>query len=415
MTVRILRRRNVRATLRRFAAVLILAAWAAAAWPATADKWGGIQLEHILVDGDQEHCEWGSSGSVITRVGRNHFKMTLGDQPGIPHQAAFSNFRIRRSAKGNPLRMDVVRGKKHNSSYREYFFSWSVDRKNWHPVDWKGSSQVFPKFPGDQVWVACQVPISYNQLTAMTKVWKTSPYVTVQTIGLSYEKRNLYRIVVTDDKGPNPRKDRWVHYFANQHGLEHNAHWRIVGMLEWALSDEAADFRKRSICHFVVMMSPDSPSNGWMRANAEGTDMNRSYLSAGSDRKLQTTEPYLFQRDLEAIMASASPVTDIWSCHTWGGMVDILYNEGPEIGRQVGTIKEFDKLLDQADGDKLVNPIGRKEGGAKTKWSTGPHGQFGITAFLCEGSGGIRTKKENKQSGAVIIKALSKFYKGTRK
>ncbi len=48
------------------------------------------------------------------------------------------------------------------------------------------------------------------------------------------------------------------------------------------------------------------------------------------------------------------------------------------------------------------------------KWSTGPHKQFGITAFLCEGSGGIRTKQQNKQSGAIIIKALSKYYRGTK-
>ena len=30
------------------------------------------------------------------------------------------------------------------------------------------------------------------------------------------------------------------------------------------------------------------------------------------------------------------------------------------------------------------------------------------------GSGGIRTKEQNKQSGANIIKALSKYYKGTK-
>ncbi len=376
---------------------------------------GEIESKHILVGSDRAREEWGSNNSVITRVGRNHFRMNLGDQPGIPHQAAFAGFRIRRGAKGNPLRMDVVRGKGHNASYKEYFYSWSVDKTNWHPVDWRGNSLIFPEFPGDQVWVGCQVPISYSQLAVMTEVWKKSPYVTVRAIGVSHEGRSLYRIVVTDDTSTHRRKDRWVHYFANQHGCEHNAQWRVVGMLEWALSDEAAGFRKRSICHFVVMMSPDSPSHGWMRANAEGTDMNRSYLLTGSDRKRQTTEPYLWQKDFEKIMASESPVTDIWSCHTWGGMIDILYNEGPEIGKKVGTIKEFDKILDQADPDNLVNPIGRKEGGAQTKWSLGPHKQFGITAFLCEGSGGIRTKAKNKQSGAVIIKALSKYYKGTKK
>ncbi|PHS04974.1 MAG: hypothetical protein COA78_15870 [Blastopirellula sp.] len=373
-----------------------------------------IELQHIRVGGDQEHCEWGSNDSVVTQVGPNHFKMELGNQPGIPHQAAFPYFQILASAKGNPLRMDVVPAKGHNGSYKEYFYSWSTDKVNWHPINWQGRSLVFPEFPGDQVWVAGQVPLSYNQLDAMTKVWKKNPNVTVHTVGKSFERRNLYRVVITDPQSPHAEKDRWVHYFANQHGCEHNAQWRMIGMLDWALSEEAADFRKRSICHFVIMMSPDSPSHGWMRGNAEGIDMNRSYLWAGSDRKLQTTEPYFFQKDFEALMASESPVTDIWSCHTWGGKVDILTNLGPEIGKQVGTFEKFDWILDRTDPDQLVNPILGKEGGAETKWSTGPHKQFGITAFLCEGSAEIRTKKENKQSGQVIIKSLSNFYTGTK-
>ncbi len=177
---------------------VVLAMFAA---PARAE----IQLRHILVDGDQVHCEWGSNHSVITQVGRNHFKMELGDQPGVAHQAAFPNFQIRASAKGNPLRMDVVPGKGHNGSYQEYFSSWSIDKQNWHPVDWQGSSLIFPEFPGDQVWVACQVPISYNQLAAMTEAWKKNLYVTVHAIGLSFEGRNLYRVVVTDpDNLVNP-------------------------------------------------------------------------------------------------------------------------------------------------------------------------------------------------------------------
>ena len=195
-------------------------------------------------------------------------------------------------------------------------------------------------------------------------------------------------------------------------------------MLKWALSNEAKDFRKRTICHFVVMMSPDSPSHGWMRANAEGTDMNRSYLSGGADAKRQTTEPYLWQKDFEKLMASESPVTSIWSCHTWGGMVDILYNKGPEIGTRprgksqagrVGPLSEFGKILDSLDTENLINPLRGKEGGARTKWSTGPHDQFGITAFLCEGSGGIYTQQKNLQSGAIIIQALGRYYRGTRR
>jgi hypothetical protein len=285
---------------------------------------------------------------------------------------------------------------------------------NWHPVEWQGSSLIFPEFPEDRVWITHQIPLSYNQLVEMTKTWKQSPDCTVRAIGTSYEGRSLYRIVVTDADSPHPAKDRWVHYFATQHGGEHLAQWRVVGMLNWALSDEASDFRRRSICHFVVMMSPDSPSHGWMRANAEGQDMNRSFLAKGSDPQRQTTEPYLYQRDFEAIMASESPVTDIWSCHTWGGKIDILTNKGPEIGTRVGSLQEFDQILDVLDPDGLVNPILGQESGAVTKWSRGPHLKYGITAFLCEGGGAQRTKREAVQSGEIIIKALSKYYPAAR-
>ncbi len=356
----------------------------------------------------------GSNHSVITKVGTNHFKMTLGDQPGISHQAAFVYFVITGGAKGNTLRLDVDPGTGRNASWREYFHSWSYDGKNWHPIQWKGRSFILPEFQEDVVYFGNQVPMSYENLVELIRQYEKSPFVKVEIVGKSFEGRKLYRLEVTDPKSPHPRKDRWVHYFANQHGGEGNAQWRIAGMLDWALSDEARDFRRRSICHFVIMMSPDSPSHGWMRANAEGQDMNRSYLSTGADRNEQTTEPFLWQKDFESIMASESPITDVWSCHTWGGMVDILHNEGPEIGKQVGPLTQFGEILDDLDTDNLVNPLCGKEGGVRTKWSTGPHDQFGVTAFLCEGSGGIYTKRENLQSGAVIIRALDRYYKGTR-
>jgi hypothetical protein len=47
-------------------------------------------------------------------------------------------------------------------------------------------------------------------------------------------------------------------------------------------------------------------------------------------------------------------------------------------------------------------------------WSSGPWTQFGVTAFLCEGGGGLYSKKENVDSGAVLIKSLMEYYKGAR-
>src|SRR5690606_39455203 len=49
----------------------------------------------------------GSEGSTIEQLGENHFRVTLGaapNQPGWPNKL---NVRIRRHARGNPLRLDV--------------------------------------------------------------------------------------------------------------------------------------------------------------------------------------------------------------------------------------------------------------------------------------------------------------------
>ncbi len=202
----------------------------------------------------------GSHHSVITKVKTNHFKLTLGDQPGIPHQAAFVYFVITGNAKGSTLRLDVDPGTGRNASWREYFHSWSYDGKTWHPIQWKGRSFLFPEFQEDIVYFGNQVPMSYENLVELVSKVEKNPFVTVKIVGKSFEKRNLYRLEVTDPKSDVPRKDRWVHYFANQHGGEGNAQWRIAGMLDWALIEEAQEFRRRSICHFVIMMSPDSLS-----------------------------------------------------------------------------------------------------------------------------------------------------------
>jgi len=65
----------------------------------------------------------------------------------------------------------------------------------------------------------------------------------------------------------------------------------------------------------------------------------------------------------------------------------------------------------------LVKPLAlRKEPKYNsTSWSDGPHKQFGITAFLCEGAGNIYTKEENMASGAVLLKSVVEYWKGTKR
>jgi murein tripeptide amidase MpaA len=121
------------------------------------------------------------------------------------------------------------------------------------------------------------VPFTYEKMLELIEVWRKDPAVKVHLIGKSLDKRDLIRLEITDPNSPVPRKERWVHYFANQHPGETNSMWRMVGMIDWLLSEAGSDARRRFLCHFILMMSPDGIAAGWHRTNRQGIDMNRSY------------------------------------------------------------------------------------------------------------------------------------------
>ncbi len=364
----------------------------------------------------------GSDGAGIEKLGKNFFKVTVGHPPNHPDWANMLNFQVTGNANGNSLVL-VVEGPP-QYPVNSYFYSWSYDMDQWHPVFWKAGSRVspqrdtlvFPVFQKDQVWVGHQVPLSYDQVEKFISDIHTNPNITVDTLGKSLGGRNLYRLEITDPSSTIPRKNRWVHYFTNPHPGEHNAQWRIIGMIEWLLSDQGSDLRKRSICHFVIMMSPDSPQHGWYRVNAQGIDMNRSYFPDGADKEKQAHESYIFQHDLELIMKSESPVTTIWGNHTAQGPVSPMLFPGGEIGKSIGPWTEWRDILQNIAPDTLIIPMvlqpAPKYGGVS--WEYGPHVQFGITAVLCESGGSLYTKEENKKSGSLLIKSLAEYYKGKR-
>ncbi|MGV8093895.1 MAG: M14 family zinc carboxypeptidase [Mangrovibacterium sp.] len=220
--------------------------------------------------------------------------------------------------------------------------------------------------------------------------------------GKSLGGLNLYRLTITDASNTIQKNKKWVHYFTNPHPGEHNAQWRMMGMIEWLLSDQGDDFRRRSICHFILMMSPDAPHKGWYRVNGQGIDMNRSYSPGGVDKDKQAHEAYIFQKDLELIMTSESPVTTLWGMHTWAGIVEpLVYFIQDE---RLSTWTAWRDILLELDQDTLIKPLALREksGYGPTSWEYGAHTHLGITTILCEG--GRRTLyRGRKQKFRKII------------
>ncbi len=369
----------------------------------------------------------GSAGAAIEQLGRNHFRVALGHAPEHPDWNNKLQFTLLRNAQGNDLTLEVTfeKGRKGYYTLNEYAQSWSYDGMEWHPVHWEqGSANTwtrdvlhFPTFEKDWVVVGHQVPMSYEDVVRLVSDWEKRPCVKVHVLGKSLGGRNIYRVELTDPESGVPRGQRWTHYFANQHPGEHNAQWRMAGMVDWLLSESGRDCLGRSICHFVLMSSPDAPSHGWYRVNAQGVDMNRSYCAEGADREKQAHEAYIVQRDLEQLMAGEAPPVTVWSMHTWGGKVDPRIIPGPELGTVVGTWEALAERLEENDLADLVRKMERwplKEEAA-THWTEGPHLQFGVTAVLCEGAGALYTQEENMASGLVLMQSIAGHYSGLRR
>ncbi len=412
---------SARYTLRRgMVAMAVLAAGCISTQSALAAE---LNAEDFKFDGPL-----GSHGTTIQKISRNHFKVTLGQAQQHKSWSNKLQFQITKNARGNDLKLDVVYPGGTSMPFNEYFYSWSYDGLQWQPIQWQtknkdtkiGDSLMFPTFEQDTVYVGHQVPMSHEDVVAMVEGWKRNPHVKVHVIGKSLGGRDIYRIEISDSKSTVARRQRWGHYFSNQHPGEHNSQWRMVGMIDWLLGETGADFRRRSVCHFVLMISPDAPSHGWYRINQQGVDMNRTYRPEGADAKEQAHEAYLAQKDFEQIMASETPITSNWAMHTWGGQVETIVYPGPEMkdtsATGLGPWTRLRDLIEQFDEQDLHKPLGGRTslGNLSTSWGNAPQRQFGITSFLCEGGGGIFTKEENLASGVVLIKSLAAYYKGSK-
>jgi len=300
----------------------------------------------------------GCADATIERLGRNHFLIKPGHGPGHPEWTNIANFAIRQGARGNALRVDVAFDGGWDMAFNSYNCSWSYDGETWQPIRWqfgKGNTEtydslVFPPFEQDTVYVGHQVPMTYEKMVELLDGYARHPAAEIVEFGRSIEGRPMLRLAMTAPASEIPVAERPAHYFANQHPCEYSAQWRMIGMIDWLLSgDSAVDrFLATQAAHFVIMMCPDGPSNGWYRVNADGVDMNRSYHPGGSDAAAQTREAYLAQRDLEAI-AAQSPLGTIWSLHTWQGLIEPLIDPAESTEARYGSWEILRDAIAAAD------------------------------------------------------------------
>ncbi|HWL08691.1 MAG TPA: M14 family zinc carboxypeptidase [Planctomicrobium sp.] len=396
---------------------LVLLIWGGD-WSLARGQAGELTTEDFRFDG-----EYGSEGAQIEQVGRNHFRIRLKKVPENPNWTNMVQFIIEKNAAGNPLRVDIE-GRTNETGLRT-FVSWSHDRENWSPVlretrEESGTqvvSLLFPEFKEDVVYVGGEVPLSYEQCVKLLKKYEQHPHATLHSIGRSLREREIYRLTITDPGSPVPEEKRWAHHFVNLHCYEYNAQWRMIGMIDWLLSNEALDSRQRHVWHFVVQMNVDGASAGYGRVNSQGIDMNRSYSSKGSDSQSQAYEAFLVQRDLEDLVSSDTSITTTCEMHTWDGeKLDPMMRPGKDMQERSrdwtglrDSLKKFDKQGQFNSMAKLPeSPL------YPTQWCSGTFAQFEVTAICFEGGGNIYHLKDTLLTGKVIAQAYCDFYSETK-
>ncbi len=379
---------------------------------------GELTVQNFRFDG-----EYGSEGAEIERLGKNHFRIQVSKVPKNQSWTNMVQFIIDKNAKGNSLRIDI--GGHTNETGLRKFVSWSHDQENWSPVlretreheGVKTTSLIFPEFKEDIVYVGGEVPLSYEHCVRLLKKYEKHPHATLISIGKSLRGRDLYRLTITDPESPVPVEKRWAHHFVNLHCYEYNAQWRMIGMIDWLLSEEAVDSRQRHVWHFVVQMNVDGASAGFGRVNSQGIDLNRSYSHKGSNSQTQAYEAFLVQRDLEDLVASDTSITTACEMHTWDGpKVDPMMRPGKDMaarGKDWTGIREALKKYDSRNQFSSMIKLPEDQL-SPTHWCSGTFMQFGVTAVCFEGGGDIYHLSETLHTGKVIVQAYTDFYSGTR-
>jgi len=356
----------------------------------------------------------GSKGAQVSVADSGHYVIKLSSAPDHENWPNMAQFTIYNATGSSPVVEVLFDNENTRYNFNDYFYSWSYDQVHWNPIHWENGPEhsknrdrlIFPKFERDTVFVGHQVPFSYPVMEKHISSWARHPSVTIKVIGHSTHGKKIYRVSI---QGKDLNNDPWVHYFANQHPGEHNAQWRMTGMINYLLQEDNK-YRKKSINHFVLMASPDSPENGWYRVNAEGVDMNRGYLTEGADSSLQSHETYLLQKDFESLMNSEFSPHTAWAMHTWEGKVEIWMVPGSEVGIEVGEWDVFRKILLENDSYNLFDTLQNRASQNKGSWGNGPYKQFGVTTFLCEGGGNLYTKEKNVQSGKILMQSIEEYY-----
>ncbi len=161
---------------------------------------------------------------------------------------------------------------------------------------------------------------SYDSLLLELSRWKASPFVTVDSIGVSVQGRTLWMVTVQSVSGSSSKKSKAslavkprVMVHARTHPREWQSNRVIHEMLQFLLdsTQEAVQLRSEFVFSFVPMLNPDGVELGCKRWNANGVDMESNWDKTPLEPEVQSLKN-LFQKQ----MNGPSPIRVALNMHS---------------------------------------------------------------------------------------------------
>jgi hypothetical protein len=202
---------------------------------------------------------------------------------------------------------------------------FSTDGERWQPIpsltwdDRAKEATIRLRAEADSIWIAHQVPYTPRRLARLLEEVDRCADARVEVIGKTVQGRDLHLVTVTDpDVADRDKVTVWLQ--ARQHAWESGTSFVVEGALRFIISDDpdARALRRRTVFKFTPMVDPDGCTNGQVRFNANGFDVNRHWDEVDLRQKrylAQMPEIWYVKKAILSQHASGRPIALLVNLH----------------------------------------------------------------------------------------------------
>jgi hypothetical protein len=169
----------------------------------------------------------------------------------------------------------------------------------------EGSDQLY-KILGDK-W-----GYGYDSLLTDLKTWKLSPYVKIDSIGLSVQLRGLWRLTISSN--PNDISDkRTIHIHARTHPQETEGFWVTKEIIKILLSENelAQSIRSNCVIYVIPIFNPDGVELETTRYNANGIDLESNWYKIPNEPEVAA-----LKASFTKLMSTSNPIEVALNMHS---------------------------------------------------------------------------------------------------